>query len=128
MNNTSSSANKVEIAEGENSSKTYNGSSYHMSNVGSRIKWGERHPLEMQKPLESRYHRNIKNVSLGNSENQVGKNHETGRTVKVMSATEEAGNVPQLSEKSHIQGKQADSRRTINDQQKLLNNSFISQN
>ena len=128
MNNTSSSANKAEIAEGENSSKTYNGSSHHMSNVGSRIKWGERHPLEMQKPLESRYHRNIKNVSLGNSENQVGKNYETGRTVKVMSATEEAGNVPQLNEKSHIQGKQADSRRTINDQQKLLNNSFISQN
>ena len=128
MNNTSSSANKAEIAEGENSSKTYNGSSYHMSNVGSRIKWRERHRLEMQKPLESRYHRNIKNVSLGNSENQVGKNHETRRTVKVMSATEEAGNVPQLSEKSHIQGKQADSRRTINDQQKLLNNSFISQN
>ena len=126
--NTSSSANKAEIDEGENSSKTYNGSSYHMSNVGSRIKWGERHPLEMQEPLESRYHGNIKNVSLGNFENQVGKNRETGRRVRVMSATEETGNVPQLSEKSHIKGKQADSPRTINDQQKLLNNSFISQN
>ena len=99
-----------------------------MSNVGSRIKWGERHPLEMQKPLESRYHRNIKNVSSGNFENQVGKSRETGRRVKVIGATAETGNVPQLSEKSHIKGKQADSPRTINDQQKLLNNSFISQN
>lgn len=114
--------------KGENSSKTYNGSSYHTSNVGSRIKLGERHPLEMQKPLESRYHRNMKNVSLGNFENQVGKNREAGRRVKVMSATEETGNAPQLSEKSHTKGKQANSPRTINDQQKLLNNSFISQN
>ena len=118
----------AEIDKGENSSETNNGSSYHMSNVGSRTKWGKRHPLEMQKPLESRYHRNIKNVSSGNFENQVGKNRETGRRVKVMSATEETENVPQLSEKSHIKGKQADSPRTINDQQKLLNNSFISQN
>ena len=118
----------AEIDKGENGSKTYNGSSYHMSNVGSRTKWGKRHPLEMQKPLESRYHRNIKNVSLGNSENQVGKNREKGRRVKVMGVTEETGNVPKISEKSHIQGKQADSPRTINDQQKLLNNSFISQN
>ena len=99
-----------------------------MSNVGSRTKWGKRHPLEMQKPLESRYHRNMKNVSLGNFENQVGKNREAGRRVKVMSATEETGNAPQLSEKSHTKGKQANSPRTINDQQKLLNNSFISQN
>lgn len=127
-NNTSSGANMAEIDRGENSSKTYNGSSYHMSNVGSRTKWGKRHPLEMQKPLESRYHRNIKNVSSGNFENQVRRNRETGRRVKVMGATEEAGNVPQISEKSHIQGKQADSPRTINDKQKLHNNSFISQN
>ena len=118
----------AEIDKGENSSKTYNGSYYHMSNVGSRAKWGERHPLEMQKPLESRYHRNIKNVSLGNFENQVEKNRETERRVKVMGATGETGNVPKISEKSQIQGKQADSLRTINDQQKLLNNSFISQN
>ena len=127
-NNTSSGANMAEIDRGENSSKTYNGSSYHTSNVGSRTKWGKRHPLEMQKPLESRYHRNIKNVSSGNFENQVGRNRETGRRVKVMGATEEAGNVQQISEKSHIQGKQADSPRTINDKQKLHNNSFISQN
>ena len=127
-NNTSSRANMAEVDKGENSSKTYNGSSYHMSNVGSRTKWGKRHPLEMQKPLESRHHRNIKNVSLGNFENQMGRNRETGRRVKVMGATEAAGNVPQISEKSHIQGKQADSPRTINDKQKLHNNSFISQN
>ena len=127
-NNTSSRANTAEIDKGKNGSKTYNGSSYHMSNVGSRTKWGKRHPLEMQKPLESRYHRNMKNVSLGNFENQVGKNREAGRRVKVMSATEETGNAPQLSEKSHTKGKQANSPRTINDQQKLLNNSFISQN
>lgn len=126
--NVSSSANMAEIDKGENSSKNYNGSSYHMSNVGSRTKWGKPHPLEVQKPLESRYHRNIKNVSSGNFENQVGKNRETERRVKVMSATEETENVPQISEKSHIQGKQADSPRTINDQQKLLNNSLISQN
>ena len=127
-NNTSSGANMAEIDRGENSSKTFNGSSYHMSNVGSRTKWGKRYPLEMQKPLESRYHRNIKNVSSGNFENQVGRNRETGRRVKVMGATEAARNVPQISEKSHIQGKQADSPRTINDKQKLHDNSFISQN
>ena len=127
-NNTSSGANMAEIDRGENSSKTFNGSSYHMSNVGSRTKWVKRYPLEMHKPLESRYHRNIKNVSSGNFENQVGRNRETGRRVKVMGATEEAGNVQQISEKSHIQGKQADSPRTINDKQKLHDNSFISQN
>ena len=128
-NNTSSRANMAEIDKGENGSKTYNGSSYHMSNVGSRTKWGKGHPLEMQKPLESRYHRNIKNVPLGNFENQVGNNRETGRRVKVMGAAEETRNVPKIGEKGHIQGKQTDSLRTINDHhQKLLNNSFISQN
>lgn len=119
----------AEIGKDENSSKTYNDSSYHMSNVGSRIKWGERHPLQIQKPLESKYHRNIKNVSLGNFENQVEKNRETGRRMKVTGATEETGEIlQQVSEKRHLQGKQADSPRTLNDQQNLLNNSFLSQN